>query len=201
VYRADLQLLMLRGVRCKRVGGARRRVQNTVYYNGEIVISPELSDEHAMLLDEALTKSNPTLLGITAEEGQGLYHGCDWQLSGGRLSVEGESRGEQDEWLRLLIVGFFQPNGYTLSGEVSWEGDQSGDTGVIHVDDNRVESVSDSITNAGPSWRPQLPEPKVLELVRAGRIVLAHWESGDLAAQIRHLSHALEEFAQLPDEG
>ena len=173
----------------------------SVYYNGEIDISPELSDEHATLLDEALTKSNPALLGITAEDGQGLYHGCDWQLSGGRLSVEGESRGEQDEWLRLLIVRFFQPNGYTLSGEVSWEGDQSGDTGVIHLDDNRVESVNDSITNAGPSWRPQLPEPKVVELVRAGRIVLAHWESGDLAAPIRRLSHALEEFVQLPDEG
>jgi hypothetical protein len=121
----------------------------SVYYNGEIDISPELSDEHATLLDEALTKSNPALLGITAEEGQGLYHGCDWQLSGGRLSVEGESRGEQDEWLRLLNVRFFQPNGYTLSGEVSWEGDQSGDTGVIHVNDNRVESVNDSITNRG----------------------------------------------------
>ena len=134
----------------------------SVYYNGEIDISPELSDEHATLLDEALTKSNPALLGITAEDGQGLYHGCDWQLSG-------ESRGEQDEWLRLLIVRFFQPNGYTLSGEVSWEGAQSGDTGVIYLDDNRVESVSDSITNAGPSWRPQLPEPKVLELVRALR--------------------------------
>lgn len=93
----------------------------SVYYNGEIDISPELSDEHATLLDEALTKSNPAMLGITADDGQGLYHGCDWQLSGGRLSVEGESRGEQDEWLRLLIVRFFQPNGYTLSGEVSWE--------------------------------------------------------------------------------
>ena len=79
-------------------------------------------------------------------------------------------------------------------------GDQSGDTGVIHLDDNRVESVNDSITNAGPSWRPQLPEPKVVELVRAGRIVLAHWESGDLAAQIRRFARALKEFVQLPDE-
>src|ERR1700691_1114280 len=173
----------------------------SVYYNGEIDISPELSDEHATLLDEALTKSNPALLGITSEEEQGLYHGCDWQLSGGRLSVEGESRGEQDEWVRLLIVRLFQANGYTLSREERWEGDQSGDTGVIHLGDNRVESVTDSITNAGPSWRPQLPEPKVLELVRAGRIVLAHWESGDLAAPIRRLSHALEEFVQPPDDG
>src|SRR5260221_6572247 len=101
------------------------------YYNGEIDISPELSDEHATLLDEALTKSNPALSGITAEDGQGLYHGCDWQLSGGRLSVEGESRGEQDEWLRLLVVRFFQPKVHTLSGEVSWGGDQSEDYGGI----------------------------------------------------------------------
>ena len=33
----------------------------SVYYNGEIDISPALSDEHVTLLDEALTKSNPTL--------------------------------------------------------------------------------------------------------------------------------------------
>ena len=38
------------------------------YYKGEIDISPELSDEHATLLDEALIKSNPALLGITAED-------------------------------------------------------------------------------------------------------------------------------------
>jgi len=31
--------------------------------------------------------------------------------------------------------------------------------------------------------------------------VLAHWESRDLAAQIRRLARALEEFVQLPDEG
>ena len=69
----------------------------SVYYNGEIAISPELSDEHATLLDEALTRSIPALLGITAEDGEGLYYGCDWQLAGGSLTVEGESRGEQDE--------------------------------------------------------------------------------------------------------
>src|SRR5260370_13157098 len=114
----------------------------SVYYNGEIDISPALSDEHTTLLDEALVKSNPALLGITAEDGQGLYHGCDWQLSGGRLSVEGESRGEQDEWLRLLIVRFFHPNGYTLSDEVRWEGDQSGATAVIHLNHTPAQSVT-----------------------------------------------------------
>lgn len=103
--------------------------------------------------------------------------------------------------MRLLIVKFFQPNGYTLSGEVSWEGDQSGDTGVIYLDNNRVESVSDTISNTGPSWRPQPPAPKVLELVRAGRLVLTHWDCGDLAAQVRRLAGALEGFAGVADEG
>ncbi len=173
----------------------------SVYYNGEIGISPELSNEHEALLDEALTKDSLAGLGIAAQDWQGLYYGCDWRLSNGRLSIEGESRGAQDEWLRLLIVKFFQPNGYTLSGEIGWEGDQTGDTGVIHLDDNRVESVSDTITNAGPSWCPQVPEPKVLELVRAGRLVLTHWDRGDLAVQVRCLAGALEEFTEVPDEG
>ena len=173
----------------------------SVYYNGEIGISPELSKEHEALLDEALTKDNFAGLGIATQHWQGPHYGCDWRLSNGHLSIEGESRGEQDEWLRLLIVNFFQPNGYTLSGEVGWEGDQSGDTGVIHLDNNRVESVSDTITNTGPSWRPQAPEPKVLELVRAGRLVLTHWDHGDLAAQVRRLASALEGFAGVPDEG
>ena len=89
----------------------------SVYYKGEIGISPELSNEHEALLDEALTKDNLAGLGIVAQDRQGLYFGCDWRLFNGHLSIEGESRGEQDEWLRLLIVKFFQPNGYTLSGE------------------------------------------------------------------------------------
>jgi hypothetical protein len=114
------------------------------------------------------------------------------------MSIEGESRDEQDQWLRKLILRFFQPNGYVLSGEVRWEGEEAGDTGVIHVDGNRVESVSDTITNAGPSWRPRLPESKMLELVHAGRSVIANWESGDLATQVQRLAGALEEFAEVP---
>ena len=163
----------------------------SVYYNGEIDISPELSDEHAALLDEALTKSNPALLGITAEDGQGLYHGCDWQLSGGRLSVEGESRGEQDEWLRLLIVRFFQPNVYTLSGEVSWEGDQSADTGVIHLDDNRVESVSDSIAKRGRSGVHNFPSRKWWNW--SGRDASC-WRTGRAATWPRRFNASLVHF-------
>lgn len=171
----------------------------SVYYNGEIDISPKLNKDEARL-QEALQKNTLAQLGITSDDERHLYHGCDWRLCNDGLSIEGESRADQDAWLGLLITRFFEPNGYTLSGKVTWEGDQSGDSGVIYVEENRVEAVSNQITNPGPSWHLRLFEPNVLELIRSGRGVLAHWERGDLAAQVRRLSGALEEFAEVPDE-
>lgn len=168
----------------------------SVHYTGEIAISPDLTEEHKSLLADALP-SKTEMLGIGQEESTCIYHGCDWQFDDGQLSIEGESRSDQDEWLRLLIGKFFEPNGYTLSGEVSWSGDESGDTGVIYVDRNRVEAVPDTIDNTGPSWNPTPPEPKWMALIRAGRNVIAHWERGDLAAQVRALAEALQPFAEV----
>jgi hypothetical protein len=85
-----------------------------------------------------------------------------------------------------------------LSGEVSWDGDQSGDTGVIYVEEDRIEGVADTTTNRGPCWRRPLPDPPVVELVQTGRGVLTCWESGDLAAAVRALADALQAFAELP---
>lgn len=161
----------------------------SVYYTGEIAISPNLSEEHKSLLTDALP-SKPALLGISNEESSCLYYGCDWRFWHTRLSIEGESRSDQDEWLRLPIRRFFEPNGYTLSGEVSWSGDGSDDTDVIYVDRNRVETVQDTVNNTGPSSNPSPPEPKWTALIEAGQNVVAHWERGDLAAQVRALNEA-----------
>ena len=171
----------------------------SVYYTGEITISPHVTGEHESLLADALP-SETVLLGISKEESRCIYHGCDWQFNDAQLSIEGESRSDQDEWLRLLIGKFFEPNGYNLSGEVSWTGDESGDTGVIYVDGNRVEAIHDTIDNTGQSWNPTPPEPRWMALIRAGRNVVAHWECGDLAAQVRALQHALQPFAEVPVE-
>jgi hypothetical protein len=170
----------------------------SVYYTGEIAISPELDADHAALLDDALRTHALERLGITADDARDLCCGCDWAYGDGCLSIEGESRDGQEGWLRLLVARFFQPNGYTLSGEVSWDGDQSGDTGVIYVEGDRIEAVADTTTNRGPSWRRQLPDPSVIELVQAGRGVLTCWESGDLAAAVRALAEALQGFAEVP---
>jgi hypothetical protein len=162
----------------------------SVYYTGEITISPELDAARATLLDDALRTHTLERLGITAEDGRDLCHGCDWEYSDGCLSIEGESRDGQEGWLRLLVARFFQPNSDTLSGEVSWDGDQ--------FEEDRIEAVADTTTNRGPCWRRPLPDPSVVELVQAGRGVLARWESGDLAAAVRTLADALQAFAEVP---
>ena len=171
----------------------------SVYYTGEITISPELDANRAALLDDALRTHTPERLGITVDDARDLCCGCDWEYGDGCLSIEGESRDGQEGWLRLLVARFFQPNGYKLSGEVSWDGDQSGDTGVIYVEEDRVEAVADTTTNRGPGWRRQLPDPSVVELVQAGHGVLTSWESGDLAAAVQALADALQAFAEVPD--
>jgi hypothetical protein len=171
----------------------------SVYYTGEIAISPDVTEEHESRLCDAMP-SKTELLGISKEESSGIYHGCDWQFDDAQLSIEGESRSDQDEWLRLLIYKFFKPHGYTLSGEVSWSRDASGDTGVIYVDRNRVEAVHDTIENPGPSWNPTPREPNWMALIRAGRNIVAHEERGDLVAQVRALNDALQPFAEVPVE-
>ena len=44
-----------------------------------------------------------------------------------------------------MIRRFFEPNGYTLSGEVSWSGHESGATGVIYIARTRVHPHGDQI--------------------------------------------------------
>ena len=65
---------------------------------------------------------------------------------------EGESEHGLRLWLSLLVQYFFVPLGYALNGEISWEGDDRDDSGVIFIRDNQVEAVDDLMFNAGPSW-------------------------------------------------
>lgn len=59
------------------------------------------------------------------------------------------------EWLEYLIGNFLAPWGYSLSGEVAWQGEDNDDCGVIYAQNNKVEAVAAKIrkTIRGPSWR------------------------------------------------
>jgi hypothetical protein len=134
-----------------------------VYYNGEVKITPPLTEEHAGLL-RALVNREET------EQTQAIFAaiaaGPEPDLPGytGVLEVseereyllpeEGESRHGIRLWLRILLQYLFVPLGYTLNGEIFWEGEGRDDSGGIFLNDNQLEAVNDLIFNAGASWAP-----------------------------------------------
>jgi len=103
----------------------------SVYYTGEVSVTPPLSKEHTATLME-LSKSertdatNPILAAISASAEPDLpgYGGLLEVAGEGSLIVpeEGESRHGVRLWLRLLIEHFFGPLGYVLGARSSGRG-------------------------------------------------------------------------------
>jgi hypothetical protein len=42
------------------------------------------------------------------------------------------------EWLVYLIHKILAPNGYVLNGQVTWQGEETGDVGEIYIENNKV---------------------------------------------------------------
>lgn len=64
---------------------------------------------------------------------------CQWIIKNDCLVWdEGEKFYNYVEWLEYLIKNFFAPEGYVLDGEVSFEGEDVNDFGVITINDNIV---------------------------------------------------------------
>lgn len=65
---------------------------------------------------------------------------CQWIIENDELIWdEGEKFYNYVEWLHYLIDNFFDPLGYVLNGEITWDGEDSDDIGTITVTDNYVE--------------------------------------------------------------
>lgn len=61
---------------------------------------------------------------------------CQWVPTEDGLGIEwdqGEKFYNYVEWLQFLINHFFSPLGYTLNGEVKFQGDDMDDRGIIKV--------------------------------------------------------------------
>jgi hypothetical protein len=50
------------------------------------------------------------------------------------------------EWLEYIVLNFLKPGGYSLNGEVTWQGEDRDDIGKIIVKDNNVETKEGKIT-------------------------------------------------------
>jgi len=66
---------------------------------------------------------------------------CQWIPTADGTALEwdgGEKFYHYIEWLRYLIKNFIAPSEYLLNGQVRWQGESSGDRGLIIVENNEV---------------------------------------------------------------
>lgn len=77
---------------------------------------------------------------ITLGAQPGLW--CQWTPNEDGTAIvwdEGEKFYEYIPWIQYLLDHFLKPWGYVLNGTVNWEGEESGDIGVIRITNNVVE--------------------------------------------------------------
>lgn len=99
-------------------------------------------------LDKPLTVSHLTTLKDFADERhdeEGFPSiWCQWQPTVDGKGIEwdgGEKFYEYTDWLAYLIEKFLEPWGYVLNGEVTWQGEDPDDIGMLRVVNNDVSEV------------------------------------------------------------
>lgn len=56
------------------------------------------------------------------------------------------------DWLKYLIDNFLAPWGYTLNGEVEWQGEEPDDKGILGVKNNKVYVKKGTVTYGEPKF-------------------------------------------------
>ncbi len=125
-------------------------------FEGAFHLDRLLTSEHKSILDqlsqEEHTPEEDGKPEKDAESGRPCRY-CPWRPSDDGSMIEwdmGEKFYCWREWLGYIVEHHLKPWGYRLNGEVRWQGEEPGDSGVIYSKDNRIEAVSDF--NPGPSW-------------------------------------------------
>lgn len=140
-----------------------RQFAHTRRMNRDLAIAATLPDPIRTATDLPIGQGGAYFVGGTGEFGQnrdasvcegnkpppgqpGLW--CEWVPTADDCGVkcdEGENFYNYVEWLVYLIEHFLKPWGYTLNGEVEWQGEESGDMGKIAVAGNAVTFAHASI--------------------------------------------------------
>ena len=115
----------------------------TTTYTGSFKLDKPLTFEHAAVL-KALHDDNEKecFAEVTRLKHPDSY--LQWIPTKDRKGIEwdGNEKFYYDvEWLKWLISGVLIPWGYTLNGEVEFQGEDQTDYGVIVVEDNKVAKV------------------------------------------------------------
>jgi hypothetical protein len=148
---------------------------NPTYYDGELTVTPALSKSDAAIFTTIVTlqtssAAKPVLAAIKRQNTEMPYYGDLLEVSEDGTTLfpeEGDSNIGLEDWLALLLVHFFIPRGYELSGSIDWNSDEDFDHGTIYVKGDKVEAIGDVVYNSGPSWDSKVfLSPKATEMVR-----------------------------------
>jgi hypothetical protein len=103
------------------------------FFDGGFKIKPELDDETIALLGKLHD-------GDTDKNDDTPKYWCGWYIEDkDYLTCEVGKNYNSEEWLFYIVNKVLKPKGYTLNGEIHWDGDDSEDKGRIDIKDNEIE--------------------------------------------------------------
>ncbi len=118
----------------------------TTDFNGYFHVNPPMSAELVATLDKFAEtrqcRDEDKHYNDLAPGAPSLW--CDWEPTenGDGIVWNGSEKFyEYDKWLQVIIDRFLVPNGHTLSGEVTYEGEDRDDFGKLVVENNKVRKV------------------------------------------------------------
>ena len=109
----------------------------STYFSGSFELTPKLNVSQIETIKNLCEYNVENPEGTPGDE-------CVWTVSDDGTSIESvdeEKLYDWDEWLRYLLTNVLEPAGVKANGSVVWDGEDTGDAGVIFVKDNDVRFV------------------------------------------------------------
>jgi hypothetical protein len=158
----------------------------SVYYCGDINVEPSLTEEDTATFLEIVNnqrndRTKEFFDRVAASPERDIPYSLGLlELSEDRSQIlpeTDESRAGAGTWLQLVVEHFLAPKGYSVEGEITWNGDEAEDRGCIYAQGQEVEVVDDRIENPGPSWSPAAyASPGLKEII--GKLIVSADNTG-----------------------
>jgi len=136
----------------------------TTSFQGEFTCNPALNSGQVAKLKKFTGERH-------GEYGDGVGPGawCQWEPSDDGVAIlwdEGEKFGNYEEWINHLLEHFLTPWGVTLSGQITWQGEERDDFGILVAD---VDTVCGYVGERGFPGLERTLEKRKAQPVAVGR--------------------------------
>jgi hypothetical protein len=110
----------------------------STYFDGSFKLNKKADAETRALLERIESQFEP----IEAVDGiePPANYGCDWQLQEDGETIEHNGREKFYEWLEWarFLQALLRKRGYIMTGEVDWQGEETGDRGTMIAVDGQI---------------------------------------------------------------